>query len=187
MTARLSARSVSTFAAAIALVPCAFAATVSVEQLEREEEAIQLVGRLEKVAREVRSSAARLNSLARNSSVSRWPHIHHLGRIKELVNQELRPALSRLAELQPQLPEWKRQSIDQMLDAARTLAADTNSAIISKNGTGTLPLPMNAEYRGFIDRVYQHAGTLVRTSDAAGHYALARYKAAAAGIEVPRS
>jgi len=46
---------------------------------------------------------------------------------------------------------------------------------------------MNAEFRSFVTRVYQHAESLVKTSDAAGSYAAARFKAHSAGVKVPQS
>lgn len=73
-----------------------------------------------------------------------------------------------------------------MLDAAKTLAADTNSAILTKNDAGTVPPAMNAEYKDLVTRIYEHAETLVKTSDAAGTYASARLKAAEAGVKVPK-
>ena len=44
---------------------------------------------------------------------------------------------------------------------------------------------MNAEYKGLVTRIYEHAEALVKTSDAAGTYAAARLKAHEAGVKVP--
>jgi len=46
---------------------------------------------------------------------------------------------------------------------------------------------MNTEFRSLVTRIYQHAETLVKTSDAAGSYAAARLKAHTAGLKVPKS
>ena len=73
-----------------------------------------------------------------------------------------------------------------MLDAAKTLAADTNSAILAKNENRNIPPAMNTEYKELVTRIHEHAENLVKTSDAAGTYASARLKAAEAGVKVPR-
>ena len=170
--------------AAFALIPSAFAASVTAEQLAMEKEGIQLINQVEEVARDVRYNAGRLNSFTGGMQISKWTHVHHLDQIKSLVNDGLRPALARLTEIQPQLPDWKQQTIDKMLDAAKTLAADANDAIIAKKEGGLAPPVMNTEYRALVSRVYDHADTLVKASDAAGTYATARWKAAEAGLEV---
>jgi hypothetical protein len=74
------------------------------------------------VARDISHHADRLNSFTKNTLISRWTQKHHLNQIKDLVNDGLQPALTRLTEIQPQLPEWKQQTIDQMLEAAKTLS-----------------------------------------------------------------
>ena len=176
-------RSVSMLAA-FALIPSAFAAGVTAEQLAMEKEGIQLINQVEEVARDVRYNAGRLNSFTGSMQISKWTHVHHLDQIKSLVNDGLRPALTRLTEIQPQLPDWKQQTIDTMLESAKTLAADTNSAILAKNDAGMTPPAMNAEYKELITRIYDHAEALVKTSDAAGTYAAARLKAAEAGVKV---
>lgn len=170
--------------AAFALLPSAFAAgsTVSLEQLEMEKEGVQLIRQVEEVARDVRYNAGRLNSFTSGMQLSKWTHYHHLEQIKSLVNDGLRPALTRLEEIQPQLPDWKQQAIDRMMGSAKALAADTNDAILTKNEAGTMPPAMNAEYKGLVTRIYEHAEALVKTSDAAGAYASARLKAHEAGI-----
>lgn len=177
-------RSVPTLAV-IALLPSAFAASINVQQLEMEKEGVQLIRQVEEVARDVRYNASRLNSFTASMQVSKWTHVHHLDQIKSLVNDGLRPALTRLTEIQPQLPDWKQQSIDKMLESAKTLAADTNSAILTKNDAGAVPPVLNAEYKELVTRIHGHAEELVKTSDAAGTYAAARLKAAEAGVKVP--
>jgi hypothetical protein len=177
-------RSVSMLAV-LAAVPAAFAAGVSQERVALEKEAVQLIRQLEEVGRDVRYHAGRLNSFSDSIRISRWTHAHHLEQIRSLVNEGLKPALTRLTEIQPQLPEWKRDSIDKMVAAARTLAAGANSAIVSKNETGPGLLMLNAEYKRSVTAMYEHAQALVTSSDAAGSYALARLKATEAGLKVP--
>ena len=102
--------------AALALIPAAFAASINKEQLETEREGVQLIRQVEEVARDVRYNADRLNSFTSSMKISRWTHAHHLDQIKSLVNEGLNPALARLTEIQPQLPDWKQQAIDKMLN-----------------------------------------------------------------------
>jgi hypothetical protein len=170
--------------AALALLPSAFAASATENQLEMEKEGVQLIGQVEEVARDVRYNAGRLNSYTSSMQVSKWTHVHHLQEIRSLINDGLRPALARLEEIQPQLPEWKQQAIDKMIESAKALAADANDAILTKNEAGTVPPAMNAEYKGLLTRIYGHAEALVKTSDAAGGYAAARLKAHQAGVKV---
>jgi hypothetical protein len=106
--------------------------------------------------------------------------------IKELVNDGLRPALTRLTEIQPQLQDWHGEAIDQLLFSAKTLAADTNSAILNQNEKGPLPLALNPEYRALISSIDAHAELLVKTADAAGDYAAAHEQAEKAGLLLPQ-
>jgi len=171
--------------AALALAPSAFASDPA--QLELEKEGVQLIRQVEEVARDVRYNASRLNSFSSSLLISRWTIDHHVAQITSLVNDGLNPALRRLIEIQPQLPDWKQQSVDRLLESAKTLASDTNDAILTRNDAGPAPLAMNTEFRSLVTRIYQHAETLVKTSDAAGSYAAARLKAHTAGLKVPKS
>ena len=96
------------------------------------------------------------------------------------------PALQRLAEIQPELPAWHQDTIDQMLASAKALAADTNSAILNQNDAGAVPMSLNEEYKELVAGIDRHAETLVKTSDAAGDYAVAHRQAVEAGLKVPR-
>ncbi len=177
-------RSVSMLAV-FSLIPPAFAVTDS-HQAKAPEEAIQLIRQIEDVARDVRNDVATLKSFTNSVLVSRTSHAHQLQRIKSLVNESMRPALARLAEIQPQLPEWKQQSVEKMLAAATTLAADTSAAFVAKSESRSVA-PLNMEYKALVARMYAHSEDLVKTSDAAGTYAMARGKAVKAGLDVPRS
>lgn len=173
--------------AAVGLLPAGLMADGHQSKIELEKEGIQLIKQVEEVARDVRYNAERLNAFSKTREISKWTHYHHLEQIKSLVNDGLRPALDRLTEIQPQLPEWKQQSIDRLMDAAKALAADTSSAILTKNEAGALPPSMNSEYRGLVGKISAHSEVLVKVSDAAGNYAAARLKAGEAGVEVPRN
>jgi hypothetical protein len=179
-------RRVSTLAA-FALVPSAFATSVTVEQLEMEKEGVELIRQVEAVARDVRYNAGRLNSFTTDMRISKWTHVHHLDQIRSLVNEGLKPALTRLTEIQPLLPDWKQQSIDKMFESAKALAADMDDALLAKKEAGAVPPAMNAEYKALVTRIYSHSEALVKTSDAAGSYAAARLKAHQAGVKVPQT
>jgi hypothetical protein len=106
--------------------------------------------------------------------------------IKSLVNDELRPTLDRLSEIQQDLPDWQHDTIDQMLESAKAVAAHTNSAILNMNENKNRPVALNADYREFVSQINDHADSLVKTADAAGDYAEAHQKAVDAGLTVPK-
>ena len=171
--------------ALLALAPSTFLSAMdATKQVSLEKEGTELIGQVEDVAHDICYNADRLHSFNNHTRVSNWTHYHHLEQIKSLVNNGLQPALSRLTEIQPQLPAWKQQAIDQMLASANALAADTNAAILNKNENRTVPTPLNAEYTKTIKRINDHAENLVKTSDAAGDFANAHLKATEAGIPV---
>jgi hypothetical protein len=152
------------------------------EQVAVEKEAIELVAQVEEVGWDVRYHAERLAQFARTNEVSRWTHYHHLDQIKELVNDNLRPALKRLTEIQTLLPEWKQESVDRMLASARELSADASSAYLTKAENATVPPVLNDDYKKFVYGVRMHAEALVKTSDAAHSFAAAHLKAVEAGL-----
>jgi hypothetical protein len=172
--------------AVLGLVPVAFAAGETRNQSEKEKEAITLINQLEDVARDVHYSAESLHSFIGAAQVSRWTHYHHLEQIKALVNEELRPALTELSELRPELPAWQQSNIDKMLTASNALAADTNSAIFTMKDAEPAPPALNAEYKALVATIYEHSEALVKTSDAASDFAEAHQKAVEADLEVPR-
>jgi hypothetical protein len=154
------------------------------QRVALEKEGTELIGQLEDVARDIQFNADQLHVLSRQVRASKWTHYHHLEQIKSLVNDGLQPALSRLTEIQPQLPEWKRESINRMLASARALAGDANSAILNRNEHGSAPTPLNAEYVTLIKSITEHSENLVKTADVAGEYATAHFKATEAGLPV---
>ncbi len=164
----------------------AVAESVTIQQLALEKESVRLIGQLEDVARGIHYNADRLSSLNVPARTSKWSHNHHLTQIKELVNDGLNPALTRLTEIQPQLEGWQQNTIDKMLASAKTLASDTNSAILTHNEGGQLPLNLDSEYRVLISKINEHAESLVKTSDAAGDYASAHQRATEAGLKLPK-
>lgn len=155
-------------------------------QIALEREATELVGQVAEVGHDVRYHAERLGHLAANPSVSPWSHFHHLEGIKAEVNDALRPALTRLTEIQQRLPDWKQDSIDRMMAAAQALSADTSSAFFSGQSNLRRPPSMNDDYLRLLKDVSAHAQTLVTTADAAHGYAVAHLKAAEAGLAVKK-
>lgn len=173
--------------AAIGFLPAALpgAETTTVRQAALERESIVLIDQIEDVARAVHYNTDALTSHGRTNR-SKWTHNHHLNEIKVLINEGLGPAVNRLTEIQSEMPEWKQKTIDTMLDSARALAADTNSAIQKMNENGGAPVVLNDEYRALLDNMDEHAKKLVRTADAAGDYAAAHRQALEAGLELPK-
>jgi hypothetical protein len=171
--------------AILTLLPALVFAAETSKVFETQKEGVQLIGRLEDVARNIRLNADRLNAFSRDSQISKGTHYHHLDLIKSSVNNELRPALTRLVEIQPHLPAWQQDAVDQMLTSAQSLAADTNSAIVAKREAGTVPPALHAEYTDLLARIYETSGALVETSNAADNYATAHLEAVEAGLKVP--
>ena len=180
------ARSVALLVA-FTLLPAPFLAGETSKRFETEKEGIQLIGQLEGVARDIRHNADRLSAFSRDAYISTGTHYHHLDQIKSSVNDGLRPVLARLAEIQPQLPAWQQDAIDQMLASAQALAADANAAILAKREAGAVPPPLHAEYTDLLARIYDRSHALVETSVAAGDYAEAHLQAVDAGLKVPRN
>lgn len=153
--------------------------------VQMEQEAIALIGDIEEVGRDVQYHAERLQLfMSSGADVSRWTHYHHLDEIKALVNDQLRPALVRLDEIEAALPEWKQDSIDRMIAAARELAKDASSAFVAKRTSAAQVPVLNAEYRALVNDMSSHARNLVKTADAAHTYAVAHLKASEAGLQV---
>lgn len=156
------------------------------QQITMEREATALVERINEIGQDVHHHGRRLVSAVENMGISSWTHYHHLDSIKALVNNDLRPALKRLTELQARLPEWKQESVERMLTAARELAADASSAYVTKAANTKVAPAMNSEYKAFVAGVTAHAESLVKTSDAAHTFAEAHVKAAEAGLSLPK-
>jgi hypothetical protein len=167
------------------MLPAAVVAAETSKVFEAQKEGVQLIGQLEGVARNIRHNADRLNAFSRDAQISNGTHYQHLDLIKSSVNNELRPALTRLVEIQPHLPAWQQDAVDQMLASAQALAAHTNSAILAKREAGSVPPALHAEYTDSLARIYETSGVLVETSNAADNYATAHLEAVEAGLKVP--
>ena len=161
--------------------PCLVGETVTLKQLELEQEGTKLIRQVRDVARDVHSHADQLNYFPETTHISKRTQQQHLDQIKSRVNEGLRPALKRLTEIQPQLPAWHQDIIDQMLTSAKALAADTNSAIRNRNSNGVV----NNAYVELIININKHAEALAKIADAATDYVVAHQQAAEAGLKVP--
>lgn len=167
------------------LLPLGLVAGEVTEPFDVQQEGTQLIGHMEDVARNIHQNADQLDFFAAAGQVSVPTHKNRLMRIRDLVNEELRPTLERLTEIQQDLPEWQQDTIEQMVESARALAASTTSAILNINENGHRPVVLNADYREFVSNITEHADFLVKTADAAGDYADAHQKAVEAGLTVP--
>jgi hypothetical protein len=174
----------ATFAMLPALLP---ASTPSQRQMEVQKEGIRLVTQVAESSREIRYHADHLDSLANSLQSARQTHKGHLMQIRDSVNDRLRPALQRLVEIQAELPDWKQQSIDNMHINAAALAAHVSGAIAQANDSTPAHPAMNPEYKKLVSNVYDHAGSLLKTSDAVGTYSSALLKAQDAGVQIPQS
>jgi hypothetical protein len=170
----------------VSLMPMAFAFGEAPSRTDVQKEAIRLIGKVEGVSRDIRNHADRLEALNRDSLISPLTHHHYLSQIKTLVNDGLNPALVRLTAIQPELPVWKQQAVDEIVTRAKALATDTNAAITNKNETKYLPAALNYDYAALLSSINEHAQALVATSDAAGDYAKSYFKAAQAGLDLPQ-
>jgi len=89
------------------------------DSLAAQQKGVQLINQVGEVARDVRYNAEHLDSF--NIRISERSHGYHLNQIKDLVNDDLNPALAELEDLQSQLPDWKQRTIDSMLDSAKMI------------------------------------------------------------------
>ena len=170
----------------VAILPATLPAQsrITVQQAALEKESLALIDQIEDAARSVHDNTDALQMHATRNR-SHWTNYHHLTEIKELVNNGLNPALNRLSEIKSQLPEWQQHSVDMLLSSARSLANDTNSAILNIKENQGKPIVLNDEYRALLDTMNQHAEKLVRTADASGDYADALNQALEAELKVP--
>jgi hypothetical protein len=186
MSIRTMARSVSLLVA-VTLLPAPFLAGETSKSFDTQKEGVRLLGQLEGVARDIRQNADQLSAFSRDTYVSTGTHYHHLNQIKSSVNEGLRPVLAQLLEIQPKLPVWQQDAIDQMVDSAQAIATDANSAILAKREGGNIPPPLHAEYKDLLSRIYERSHDLVETSGAAGGYAEAYLQAVDAGLTLPEN
>lgn len=167
------------------MLPATFLVAETSEQARNRKEAVQITKHIETTARKLQTEADHLDAMQRSSLISSRSHQQKLNRIAVQVNEQLKPAFDRLAELQPGLPKWNQDAIDQMRTSAASLASSTNSAILNRNDAGYVkPVMMDKDYARLVDNMSTHAGTLVQLADATSDYGKAQLKGADRGLAV---
>lgn len=167
------------------MLPATFLVAETSEQARSRKEAVQITKHIEATARKIQTEADHLDALQRNSQIKSLSHQQKLNRIAMHVNEQLNPAFDRLAELKPDLPKWNQDAIDQMRTSAASLASSTNSAILNRNEAGHVkPVTMDGDYAELVDRISDHAGTLVELADATSDYGAAQLKGAGTGLAI---
>ena len=171
--------------AAALLLPAALVIAESSDKTKAQQEAISLSKDVEQAANKIQSHADSLNAMRASTTISNGSHQHKLHRIATEVNESLRPALMRLVELQPELPEWNRQAIDQMREATATLALSANAAVSNRsNASAQMPAYGDQEYAQLLQNVSSQAGRLVETADATADFADAHIRGTEAGLAI---
>ena len=173
------------FTAVALLFPASLALAEISDQTAIKKEGIELTERVERAARVIQNETDHLSVMRNNSHIAKRTHQHHLQKIANQVNGELKPSLERLAEIQPGLPQWKQQAIDEMRSSAVELAANTNAAILNRNAaTQNVPARMDANYGQLLQNMTVHSERLTEVADATGDYAEAQLQGADAGLAI---
>lgn len=171
--------------AAALLFPATLVVAETSNQVAVKKEGIELTARVEKAARVIQNEADHLSAMRNNSHIAKRTHQHRLQKIANQVNGELKPSLERLAEIQPDLPQWKQQAIDEMRSSAVELAANTNAAILNRNAaTHNVPALMDANYGQLLQNMTVHSERLTEVADATGDYAEAQLQGTDAGLAI---
>ncbi len=171
-------------ALAISLMLPLLAAAELPQQTQARKEALQLTRSIEQTSRKIQRDADDLG-MGHRSQFSNRSHNIKLQRIKTHINEQLKPAFDRLAELQPQLPEWKQGAVDQMRSSAVSLASSTNEAILKLNNNQIgRPAALNSEYGQLVASMASHADSLVQLADATSDYSGAQLKGHEAGLPI---
>lgn len=148
-------------------------------------EAVQLTDSVERTSRHIRKEVDHLISMRKNVQISNYSHQAALQRIANHVNEDLQPALTRLAELQPELPLWQQNAIAQLRTSAATLAANANAAVDNRNPSEMRRAAfVDADYGSLLENIHGQAADLVEVADATGDYGRAQLKGRDAGLAV---
>lgn len=176
----------SVFALTLALaMPGMLLADASSDQTRTRKEALHLTRSVERTSRQIQKVAEELDAKSRSGQFSNKSHQHSLNLLAMHINEQLQPTLKRLAEIQPDLPVWHQDAIDQMRTAAATLAASANAAIETRNDGTSFRAPiLDANYRQLIDNMSGRATALTQVADATGDYASAQLKGHSAGLAI---
>lgn len=167
------------------LLPAALMAGETSEQTRTRKEAIQLTQSIEGSARRIQTESEHLSMMQKSGSISNFTHQYKLHTIANEVNEQLQPALKRLAEIQPGLPEWNRQAVDRLRMSAANLAANANAAVLNRGFAGTRqPAVLDVDYGLLLQNIGAQAKTLVQVADAAGDYGNAQLKGHSVGLAI---
>ena len=171
-----SLKHAAVFALTLAMaMPGMLLASGSSDLTKSRKEAVDLTRSVERTSREIQRVTDDLASKSRNMHYSNQSHQQSLHQLKIHINEKLQPALTRLAELQPDLPAWHQEAIDQMRTSAATLTANANAAIVTRNPGQTRLVPvLDTEYKQLIDNMSSRASVLTQVADATGDYGSAR-------------
>lgn len=173
------------FALSLALLlPGTLMAGETSDQTKTRKEAIQLTQQIESSALKIQTESDHLSVMQNNSLISNASHQYRLHTIATEINEQLQPALKRLAEIHPELPQWNQQAIDRMHVSATTLAANANAAVLNRNSAGTQPVSLDSEYGQLVQNINKQAQSLVQVADAAGDYGNAQLKGNRAGLAI---
>jgi len=166
-------------------MPGMLLASASSDQTKTRKEALQLTRSIERTSRQIQNVADELDAKSRSGQFSNKSHQHTLHQLKLHINEQLQPALRQLAEMQPDLPAWHQDAIDQMRTAAATLVANANAAIDARNDGSSRRVPvLDANYKQLIDNMSGRATVLTQIADATGDYASAQLKGNTAGLAI---
>ncbi len=174
------------FALSLALLlPGTLMAGETSDQTRTRKEAVQLTQQIESSARRIQNESEHLSVMQKGNSVSNFTHQYKLHTIATEINEQLQPALNRLAEIQPDLPAWHSHAVDRMRTSGANLAANANAAVLNRGFAGTRqPAVLDSEYGQLIQNISSQAKTLVQVADATGDYGNAQLKGHQAGLAI---
>lgn len=167
------------------LLPGTLMAMTRSDSTATRKEAIELTQHIEFTGRNIQAEIDRLDAMRRNHGISNQTHQYSLTRIASHINDQLQPAMKRLAEIKPELPQWHQQAIDQMHTSAVTLAANANAAILNRNPSESRKAAgLDTDYGQLLENINGRAVALVQVADAAADYGDAQLKGHQAGLAI---
>jgi hypothetical protein len=167
------------------LLPAALMAGETSDQTKTRKEAIQLTQSIENSARKIQTESEHLAVMQKSGSISNFSHQYKLHTIATEINEQMQPALKRLAEIQPGLPDWNQQAVDRLRISAANLAANANAAVFNRGfAAPRQPIVLDTDYAQLLKNIGSQAKTLVQVADAAGDYGEAQLKGHRAGLAI---
>ena len=167
------------------LLPGTLMAKELTNQAKTRKEAVRLTQHIERTSLAIQKEAGKLDAMSRNGQISNQGHKHGLRQIKNHVNEQLQPALSRLAELKPELPEWHQTAIERMHISATNLALNANAAIENRNPDGSRQHAFaDLDYKQYLANIHERARVLAEVADATADYGSAQLKGHQAGLAI---